>query len=143
MGRWENVDATLDRPVFKQIADTLRAEIDTGRPAPGAWLPSEADLCGEFGVGRNSVRSALRVLVGEGRLSSHAGKGHRVRERPEPAVVTVGPGCRISVRMPTEDERRQLGMPEGTPLLIVERDGAVEAYPGDRTVAETVDDPGK
>lgn len=141
MGRWPSVDATLDRPVFKQIADTLRTEIETGRLASGDWLPSEAHLCQEFGAGRNSVRSALRVLVNEGRLSSHAGKGHRVREHLEAAAVKVGPGSRISTRMPTEDERRRLNMPEGTPLLVVECGGRVEMYPGDRTVAETTQDP--
>lgn len=133
----------LDRAVFRQIADMLRESIESGQLQPGDWLPSEAHLCQEFNAGRNSVRSALRVLVGEGRLSSRAGKGHQVRERAEPTIVKVGPGCRISTRMPTEEERRRLGVPEGTPLLVVERDGRVEVYPGDRTIAETAEDPVK
>jgi GntR family transcriptional regulator len=136
MRRWEHVDQTLDRPVFKQIADQLRASIESGDLSPGGWLPSEAHLCAEFNAGRNSVRSAIRVLVGEGYLESHAGRGHRVRERSQQAIVKAGSGSRISTRMPTEAERRQFGISEGTPLLVVERDGVVDLYPGDRTVIE-------
>ena len=118
----------------------LRESIEFGDLQPGDWLPSEAHLCTEFGAGRNSVRSALRVLVSEGHLSSRAGKGHKVRDRLEPAAVRVGPGCRITTRMPTEDERRHLGIPDGTPLVVVERGDDVEVFAGDRTVIETADD---
>lgn len=140
MRRWEHVDPTSDRPVFKQIADQLRAGIESGDLAPGAWLPSEAHMCSAFNAGRNSVRNALRVLAVEGLLSSHAAKGHQVREILEQTTVKVGPGGRITARMPTEDERRRFGLSEGTPLLVVECDSSVDLYPGDRTVIEVVQD---
>lgn len=138
MGRWRHVDATLDRPVFKQIADMLRADIQASRLEPGTWLPSEAHMCEEFNAGRNSVRSALRALTVEGLLTSKAGKGHRVRDTAERAEVNVGPGVRITARMPSEAERRQFGMVEGTPLLVVESDAGVELLPGDRHAIRTV-----
>ncbi|MCU1658559.1 MAG: transcriptional regulator, GntR family, partial [Pseudonocardiales bacterium] len=134
------VDATLDRPVFKQIADMLRADIESGRLRPGGWLPSEAHMCEEFNAGRNSVRSALRVLTGEGLLTSQAGKGHRVRSAAARSTVKVGPGARITTRMPSEAERRRLGLAEGTPVLEVELHGDVRILPGDRYTLETVED---
>ena len=63
MGRWRHVDPGSDRPVFKQIADMLRADIEVGTLRHGEWLPSEAHLCEEFNAGRNSVRSALVFLA--------------------------------------------------------------------------------
>ena len=139
MGRWRHVDPTLDRPVFKQIADQIRTGIESGALHPGEWLPSEAHMCAEFNAGRNSVRSAIRVLAGEGLLRSQAGKGHQVRDTTLRSAVKVGPGARITTRMPTEDERRRLGLAEGTPILEIEVHGEIRVLPGDRYALETVD----
>lgn len=141
MGRWRHVDGSLDRPVFKQIADMLRADIEAERLRPGDWLPSEAHMCEEFGAGRNSVRSALRILTGEGLLISQAGKGHKVRDTTVRSVVKVGPGVRITTRMPSDAERRHFGIAEGTPILVIESAAGVELLPGDRNTIETVGPP--
>lgn len=139
MGRWRHVDATLDRPVFRQIADMLRADIQSGQFRAGEWLPSEAHLVEEFGAGRNSVRKALLTLVGEGLLVSQAGRGTKVRDAIRREPVRVGPGARITARMPTEEERRRFGLAEGTPILVVGRGGETDLLPGDRFVIETVE----
>jgi len=139
MGRWRHVDPTSDRPVFKQIADALRSDIGSGQLPQGGWLPSEADLGSEFGAGRNSVRKALRTLSSEGLVTSVAGKGTQVRDPIERDAVKIGPGARITSRMPTDAERQTLSIPEGTPLLIVERDGHSEVLPADRFAIMTVE----
>ncbi|WP_078607078.1 FadR/GntR family transcriptional regulator [Streptomyces flavidovirens] len=41
-------------------------------------LPSEADLMREYGVGRNTIRRALKVLEAEGVLESAPGIGWRI-----------------------------------------------------------------
>jgi DNA-binding GntR family transcriptional regulator len=138
MGRWRHVDATSDRPVYRQIADMLRIAINDSQLRPGEFLPSEAHLCEEFGAGRNSVRSALVVLRSEGLVVSEAGRGTRVREEKDAAVVSVPPGGRITSRMPTPEERRRLAIAEGIPVLVVERGGEVEVLPADRFAIETV-----
>jgi GntR family transcriptional regulator len=139
--RWRHVDATLDRPVFRQIADMLRHAINGGQLQPGELLPSEAHLCEEFGAGRNSVRNALAVLRGEGLVVSEAGRGTRVREERDAAVVSVPPGVRITSRMPTPEERRRLAIAEGVPVLVVEREGETEVLPADRFAIETAEAP--
>lgn len=40
------IDPHADRPVYKQIADQLRAAIDAGQLQPGDNLPSESYLMG-------------------------------------------------------------------------------------------------
>src|SRR5688500_1919957 len=41
----------------------------------GERIPSEHELCARFGGGRPTFRQALDVLVQEGRLYRHAGRG--------------------------------------------------------------------
>jgi DNA-binding GntR family transcriptional regulator len=67
------------RPPYLQIAEQLRDDIARGRLAPGAQLPSATDLAAQFGVARNTVRSALRTLADEGLLVAQQGRGVFVR----------------------------------------------------------------
>jgi GntR family transcriptional regulator len=130
-----DVDPTADRPVYKQVADALRTDITTGEYRPGRMLPSETHLCQEFGVGLNTIRSALAVLRGEGLVVTEPGRGTRVRQAGERTVTHVPGDAEISARMPTEAERREMGLPEGVPVLVVHREGEDdEVLPADRHV---------
>ncbi|MEU6849919.1 GntR family transcriptional regulator [Actinacidiphila alni] len=68
-------------PMYQQIADAIRAQIDTGQLAPEAKLPTEAELRDEYGVSRETVRKALGLLVNEGLVVSARPQGHFVRQR--------------------------------------------------------------
>jgi GntR family transcriptional repressor for pyruvate dehydrogenase complex len=48
------------------LVTQLRRQILTGRLQPGQLIPAELDLCSAFGVGRTTVREALRGLVAAG-----------------------------------------------------------------------------
>jgi len=76
------VDPTSDRPAFKQIADILRQEIQSGALAPGARLPSERELIDDFGSARGTVRQAIALLKSEGLVVTEHGRGGFVRARP-------------------------------------------------------------
>ncbi|MEV4419538.1 FadR/GntR family transcriptional regulator [Patulibacter sp. NPDC049589] len=54
------------RPVYEQVAGQLRAAILDGDLGAGHVLPSERELCARFGVGRTTVREALRALQAQG-----------------------------------------------------------------------------
>lgn len=101
-------------------------------------LPPEPNLADRFDASVDVVRQALAVLRAEGLIVTRHGKGSRVREPREVSVVDVPPGARVSARMPSPEERERFGLPEGTPLLVVERDGRVEVLPADRFAVETV-----
>ena len=52
--------------VYAVIYDTLRSQIFGGKYRPGDMLPSENQLCGEFGASRETVRKGLKALEQEG-----------------------------------------------------------------------------
>jgi GntR family transcriptional regulator, transcriptional repressor for pyruvate dehydrogenase complex len=57
------------------IVDQITGLIARGALKPGDRIPSEKMLCNQFGVGRTSVREALRSLSVMGILESRAGDG--------------------------------------------------------------------
>uniref|UniRef100_UPI0014760827 GntR family transcriptional regulator n=1 Tax=Microbispora sp. H11081 TaxID=2729107 RepID=UPI0014760827 len=84
----------------------------------------------------DSVRRAIAVLRGEGLIVTEL-RGSRVREQGEAVTVSITPGAQVTARMPTEPERRQLGVAEGVPILVItEPDGDTRKFPADRTVIE-------
>ncbi|WP_161965999.1 GntR family transcriptional regulator [Steroidobacter cummioxidans] len=59
------------------LAHALRHRIQKSELAPGEWL-REARLCNEFGVGRSTVRRALRTLADDGLIELEENRGARV-----------------------------------------------------------------
>lgn len=67
--------ATREVPLYYQIGTLLRAQIQSGRYAPGDRLPTELELVERFGVSRITVRQALKSLAEEGLIRREAGRG--------------------------------------------------------------------
>ncbi len=70
-------------PLYQQIVDYVREKICSGEYKPGQLLPSEAGFCEEFGVSRITVRNAIQLLVDEGLVTKHHGKGSFVTDRAD------------------------------------------------------------
>jgi GntR family transcriptional regulator, transcriptional repressor for pyruvate dehydrogenase complex len=62
-------------PLSEDIAQQIMALIASGDAKPGERLPSERELCKQFGVGRSSLREALRCLAIVGVLDVRVGEG--------------------------------------------------------------------
>lgn len=69
-------------PVWKSIADALRADLSEGRYRAGDKLPTEAALADRFGVNRHTVRHAIGHLVEEGLVRTRRGAGAFVQDVP-------------------------------------------------------------
>jgi GntR family transcriptional regulator, transcriptional repressor for pyruvate dehydrogenase complex len=54
------------RPVYEQVAERLRESILSGELPAGSVLPPERELSERFGVGRTTIREALRALQTKG-----------------------------------------------------------------------------
>lgn len=73
--------ARASLPLFRRIADDLRAKIQTGELPPGAQLPTQLELVEAYGVARMTVRQALAELTNEGLVVARRPQGVFVRER--------------------------------------------------------------
>lgn len=76
------VDQFSAVPLYRQLAEIMRARIESGELARLDPLPSEATLEQDFGVGRDTVRSALAVLREEGLIFTIQARGSFVGPPP-------------------------------------------------------------
>lgn len=130
------IDPDSYTPVHVQLADLIRADIVAGRLTPGQALPSETALTQQHGLSRETIRRAVAILRGEGLVQTLSGRGSYVRVPAEDVrTVAVRPGADITARMPSPAERREHGIGEGVPLLVVEQHDVDPAtYAADRTI---------
>jgi DNA-binding FadR family transcriptional regulator len=74
------LEAVEARRLYRQVADQLRALIDSGEYAVGSRLPTERDIAEQLKVSRPTVREALIALEVEGRVRIRVGSGIYVSE---------------------------------------------------------------
>ena len=75
-------------PRYLQILDELRRRVEGGLYPVESSLPTESELCEEFGASRYTVREALRRLVDQGMVSRRQGAGSVVTAaRPQARYV--------------------------------------------------------
>jgi GntR family transcriptional regulator len=74
-----SVDHDAETPLWLQLANILRGQIQSGELAPGRIVPSETTLMQEHGVARGTVRKAIDALAEEGLVNRVQGRGTFVR----------------------------------------------------------------
>ncbi|MFD7321356.1 FadR/GntR family transcriptional regulator [Streptomyces sp. NPDC059875] len=95
------------------VVEQLRDQLAEGEWEVGDRIPTEHELAEQLGVGRNTVREAVRVLVHAGLLESRQGNGTFVRSTADPAAVLrgmrhAGAGDVLELRMALEAEAARL-----------------------------------
>jgi GntR family transcriptional regulator len=102
--------SSFHAPRYREIESALRARIATLRP--GQRLPSDMDLCAEFGVSRMTARHAMAQLAEEGLVRRDPGRGTFVAEPPTHrranSLMTFSREMRRRGRMPTSRIVRRL-----------------------------------
>ena len=74
------------RPRYQRVADDLTKRIGSGRYPVGGNLPTEMELCEQYGISRHTVREALRQLRDAGLISRRRRIGTEVVARtPRPS----------------------------------------------------------
>ena len=68
------------KSVVDQVMDGIIRQIISGELVPGGKLPTEMELCRQFGAGRNSVREAVKKLQAYGILYIKRADGTFVSE---------------------------------------------------------------
>lgn len=62
-------------PLYIQLTEILKERIESGEWQPGGRFASEGEIGAEFGVSRAVVRPAIGILVNDGQLVKHKGRG--------------------------------------------------------------------
>ena len=133
-------------PLYYRVKSVLEERIQLGTLPPRSQLPSEPELCREFGVSRGTVREALRDLVEAGLVERHHGKGSFVSAQPpvssqplkytglledlydQVARVNVKT-VEVSVAPGPPAVLRSLSLEPGTLLTVVRRDRYLDGEP--------------
>jgi GntR family transcriptional regulator len=97
-------------PKHEQLRNILTQRLDS-EYHPGDLLPSERQLCEDYGVSRITVREALGQLVADGRLVRIRGKGTFVSERTARSELHLAS---------FHEDMRQLGRIPTTVVLVAE-----------------------
>jgi GntR family transcriptional regulator len=131
------------RPRYREIEHAIRQRL--ARLKPGAELPSEAQLCDEFGVSRMTARHAIDRLAQEGLVFRMRGRGTFVSEPPthrransllsfsnEMRRQGRTPSSRLlgrALRAPTRDEAARLQLTDGEKVLWLRRIRLADGHP--------------
>ena len=76
-------------PMYRQIADDLRRQIEEGALAPGQQLRTELEFRERYDASRNTVRDAIKWLITRGLVETRPGQGTFVIKRINPFVTTL------------------------------------------------------
>jgi GntR family transcriptional regulator len=79
----------MGNPIYRQIADDLRAQIESGGLKPGQQLPTELELRDHYGASRNTVRDAIKWLTNLGLVETRPGQGTYVVQKIDPFVTKL------------------------------------------------------
>jgi DNA-binding GntR family transcriptional regulator len=96
----------MANPMYRQIAEDLREQIESGDLEPGQQLRTELELREHYNASRNTVRDAIKWLTSLGLVETKPGQGTFVVQTIDPFVTTL-----------TEDPLSGLGGGEGVVYL--------------------------
>jgi len=87
----------------KAVRDSIKQYIIDNKLSPGDMLPSEGQFAEDLGVGRSSVREAVKALQSLGIVEVRHGNGLFVREwNFDPILETMNYGFRFNTRSISE-----------------------------------------
>jgi len=76
----QRISRSSYKPIYMQICDLIRENIDSGKLSPGSRVWSENDIVEQFQVSRNTAQKAIETLANEGIVSRVQGKGSFVAQ---------------------------------------------------------------
>jgi GntR family transcriptional regulator len=79
----------MANPMYRQIAEDLREQIESGQLEPGQQLRTELELRERYNASRNTVRDAIKWLTNLGLVETRPGQGTFVVQKIDPFVTTL------------------------------------------------------
>lgn len=127
----------MSSPVYIQIHNQLRENIENGKWQVGEKIPAERELAAQFDVSRMTLRQAIQALVDEGILERRVGSGtfvanRKVQEKMSgvtsftdlmhsigktPSSITIS----YHLTIPSQTEIEKLKLADGDQVIRMER----------------------
>ncbi len=107
---------------WRTVLERIESDLLGGVLGPGDRLPSERDLAADLGVGRSSVREALRVLEVMGLIRTATGSGPQAG-----AIVVAAPTGGMSTLMRLQVAARGFPLADVVQTRLVLEDAVVGA----------------
>jgi GntR family transcriptional regulator len=79
----------MTTPMYREIAERLRQQIETGEFESGAQMPTEQDLQTQYSASRNTIREAIKQLITLGLVETRPGQGTFVAPKVKPFVTPL------------------------------------------------------
>ena len=121
-------------PLYRQIAENLREQIESGQIEQGKQLRTEIELREHYGASRNTVRDAIKWLTTLGLVETRPGQGTFVVKKIEPYVTLLttdpktGPGGDITAEYPVatggESVEKKREVSSTTPQVEIQKASA-------------------
>lgn len=83
-----NLDSTKKEPLYTQLYEYLRKEIQKGNILPHSKLPSHRNLASHLSLSRNTINAAYQQLITEGYVRNEERKGLFVAEIKNEMLLT-------------------------------------------------------
>ena len=115
----------LPARAWRLVLEHIERDLLDGRLGPGDRLPSERDLSTELGVGRSSVREALRVLEVMGLIRTATGSGPQ-----SGAIVIATPSGGMSTLLRLQVAAQGFPLDDVVRTRLVLEDAVVAAMAG-------------
>ena len=79
----------MTTPMYRDIAERLRQQIENGDFKSGGQLPTEQDLQAQYNASRNTIREAIKQLTTLGLVETRPGQGTFVIPKVQPFVTRL------------------------------------------------------
>ena len=89
------IDETDRRPIYRQVADEIKALIARGSLSEGMALPPVRQVADDLGVNLNTIAAAYRELQKEGLLKVRHGAGATVLSRLASSTRRISSTCSL------------------------------------------------
>jgi GntR family transcriptional regulator len=144
--------------MYRQIAEDLRAQIESGTLKPGDRLRTEIELREHYNASRNTVRDAIKWLSAAGLVETRPGQGTYVVQKIEPYLthltghpkvptlygeveesaagqaesgnrVLTSTEPQVEIQKATSQVASQLGIPEGSQVISRHQKRSIDGTP--------------
>jgi len=141
----------MTTPMYREIAERLRQQIESGEFPSGAQMPTEQDLQVQHNASRNTIREAIRQLTTLGLVEAKPGQGTFVVPNVAPFVTSLtGPpetavdytsaalgksveatasGIQAEIQEATDDVAAGLGLAPGAEVISRHRRRYIDGVP--------------